>query len=335
MEKIFELIILLFLMFSCSGHGQESTNPLLGSGRGVDYMGILVKELEITCHDYEQILGFRCIKNPTGSYSGSLRSLITLGDEETLLEFLSPPKTNSAMNSEYLSYMRDFLSKYEGAMSLALETSSAKDAAEFLREKDFEVRFTEWPRETEENIPGKTPVQYTSVSISDTPSDNKKAFKLWIWLVEYSPGRSERLAVRREQGMMNHPNTAQRLHSVWFAVKDMDAVLRNLQDAGFEKGKACKMKLLGAEGREINAGKGSLLILQSAQGDGAIKKFLSRHEDGDIIGISIRVSDLNKARSWIEANSGNQFEPYDGLYGRSILIPPELTHGVWMELFQQ
>ena len=31
-------------------------------------------------------------------------------------------------------------------MSLALETSSAKDAAEFLRERDFEVRLTEWPR---------------------------------------------------------------------------------------------------------------------------------------------------------------------------------------------
>ena len=72
--------------------------------------------------------------------------------------------------------------------------------------------------------------------MSDTPSGNKKAFKLWIWFVEYAQNRSERLAVRREQGMMDHPNTAQRLHSVWFAVKDMDAVLQNLQDAGFEKG---------------------------------------------------------------------------------------------------
>ena len=73
MKKIVELIILLFMMVSCSGHGQESTNPLLGSGRGVDHMGILVKDLENTCRDYEQILGFRCIKNPTGSFSGSLR----------------------------------------------------------------------------------------------------------------------------------------------------------------------------------------------------------------------------------------------------------------------
>ena len=52
MKKIFELVILLPILVSCSGHGQESTNPLLGSGRGVDHMGILVKDLEITCRDW-------------------------------------------------------------------------------------------------------------------------------------------------------------------------------------------------------------------------------------------------------------------------------------------
>jgi len=309
-------------------------NPLLGSGRGVDHLGIGVRNIEETCHDYEQILGFRCIKNPVSNFTGSLRGLIIF-DDLTLLEFLSPPKSDSVMKSDYLQYLTDFVRKHECAMSLALETSSAKEASEFLRAQDFEIRVTEWPQDEEKDGTRKTPMQYTSVSISDTSTGNKKAFMLWIWLVEYAPGRSERLAVRREQGMMDHPNTAQRLHSVWFAVKDMEVVLRNLQDAGFEKGKACNIKFLGASGQEIHAGRGSLLILQSAEKDGNLKEFLSSHEDGDIIGISIRVANLDKARFWIEANSGNKFEPYDGLYGRSILIPPGLTHGVWMELFQQ
>jgi len=117
--------------------GDMQNNPLLGSGRGVDHLGLGVRDIKETCRDYEQTLGFKCIKNPTGNYSGSLRSLIIFKDE-ILLELLSPPKTDSVMNSEYLSYMRDFLSKHEGAMSLALETSSSKDAAEYLRGKDFE-----------------------------------------------------------------------------------------------------------------------------------------------------------------------------------------------------
>jgi hypothetical protein len=66
-----------------------------------------------------------------------------------------------------------------------------------------------------------------------------------------------------------------------------------------------------------------------------LAKFLSDHHDGEIIGVSVEVSDVEKARSLIESRSGQKLEPYDGFYGRSILIPPELTHGVWMELFQR
>lgn len=77
------------------------------------------------------------------------------------------------------------------------------------------------------------------------------------------------------------------------------------------------------------------IILQSVDKNGVVNKFLSDRHDGEIIGVSIEVSDLNKARSWIEGRSGRKLGPYDGFYGRSILIPPDLTHGVWLELFQQ
>jgi len=66
-----------------------------------------------------------------------------------------------------------------------------------------------------------------------------------------------------------------------------------------------------------------------------LANFLSDHHDGEIIGVSIEVTDLDKAISWVEAHSGRKLEPYDGFYGRSILIPPDLTHGVWMEFLQR
>jgi hypothetical protein len=41
-------------------------------------------------------------------------------------------------------------------------------------------------------------------------------------------------------------------------------------------------------------------------------------------------------RSSIEMSpSQRKFDPYAGPYGESILIPPELTHGVWIEFFQK
>jgi hypothetical protein len=42
-----------------ASEGDIQYNPLLGSARGVDHLGIGVRNIEETCHDYEQILGFR------------------------------------------------------------------------------------------------------------------------------------------------------------------------------------------------------------------------------------------------------------------------------------
>jgi catechol 2,3-dioxygenase-like lactoylglutathione lyase family enzyme len=314
---------------------QKPAHPLLGHGRGIDHVGIRVRDLEKTINAYEQVLGLKCIANPPPRPSGALRSVIVFEDE-TLLEFLSPPQPASAVNSDYLRYLAAFVEKHEGAMSLALETSSAKGAAAYLKAHNFEVKISEWPRVMKEGETKTSPAQYYSVSTPDTPSGNKQIFMLWIWLIEHvSPERPAKLAARREQGMMAHPNTALGIRTVWFAVRDLDAKLRNLQDAGLEPGQTHEAKFLGAKGREVKAGKGSLLLLRSVDQKGVLNTFLRDHDDGSIIAVSIEVSDLNKARSLVEGHSGHKLEPYKGYYGQSIMIPPDLTHGVWLELFQR
>jgi catechol 2,3-dioxygenase-like lactoylglutathione lyase family enzyme len=313
--------------------GQESANPLLGHGRGLDHIGIGVLDLEKATRDYEQVLGFKCTEDLPSIRGGNpaLRSLIFFRDE-TLLEFLSPPRDSSVVHEE----LRRWVEKHEGAMSLALRTSSAKDAVAYLEAHNFDVKLTEWPRATKEWEMKPSRVQYYSVSTPDTASGNKQIFMVWIWLIEnVSPERSARLAARREQGLMAHPNTAVRLHAAWFAVRDLDASLRNLQDAGLELDEPREAKFLGAQGREVKAGSGVMLLLRSADKNGALNKFLSDHDDGDIFGISIEVSDLNKARSWVEGHSGHKLEPYNGFYGPAIMVPPDLTHGVWLELFER
>jgi catechol 2,3-dioxygenase-like lactoylglutathione lyase family enzyme len=315
-----------------AAQSRETANPFLGTGRGVDHVGIGVRDLEKARRDYEEVLGFKCTGNlPAVGGRALIRSIIFFEDE-TLLEFLSPSPGAPASGDEF----REWVEKHEGGMSLALRISSAQDAAAYLEAHNFEVKVTGWPR-AKEGETAPAPVQYYSLTTPDAPSGNRQVFMTWIWLVEYvsSPERSARRAARREQGLMNHPNTAKRLHSVWFAVRDLDASLRNLQDAGLEPREIREVKSLGAAGREVKAGSGCMLLLQSADEKGALEKFISNHDDGEIIGVSIEVADLNKARSWVESRSGQKLEPYDGFYGRSILIPPALTHGVWMELFQR
>jgi catechol 2,3-dioxygenase-like lactoylglutathione lyase family enzyme len=311
--------------------GRESANPVLGRGLGVDHVGIAVRDLEKTINDYEQVLGFKSFKDSSFS-DGTVRSFVFF-ENNSYLELVSVANV-----SDQTKGIADFAEKHDGAIYLGLATSSAKDAVAYLQAHNFEAVLSGEESPAKEGQPKPPPPPYYYVFISDKPSGEKQPFVLSnvLFFIEYvSSGKAGAIAALREQGIMAHPNTTLRIHSVWFAVRDLDAGLRNLQEAGFEPGRTRDVTFLGAKGREVKAGKGSLLLLQSVDQKGILNTFLQDHEDGFIIGLSIEVADLNRSRSWIEGHSGRKQEPYDGFYGRSILFPPELAHGVWMELFER
>jgi hypothetical protein len=137
----------------------------------------------------------------------------------------------------------------------------------------------------------------------------------------------------RAEGRMDHPNTAMGIHAVWFAVHDAEAQLRTLRDAGLEVGETREARFLGAHGREVKAGQGVLLLLESSDKNGLLTKYLSDHDEG-LIGLSIEVAFLGKARQLAESDTGRKLGTYKGFYGTSFLLPPEVTHGVWLEMFQ-
>lgn len=315
-------------IFINSAQAQELAHSLIGpgqgTGQGVDHVMIAVRDFNKMKDDCEQVLGFK-VREPPPQPNGWPHASIRF-ENVTYLEFQPVAALPwLAKMFDYTDGNADFAEKYEGAVFLGLATSSAKYAVSHLKARNFQAYLVE-------EDPG-----LNDVHIFHEPSGKEQAFPLAILLIEYSfdPGRSARIAARREQGMMTHPDTARRLYSVWFAVRDLEVNLQKLQDAGFESGESRAVISLGATGREVKAGDGSLLLLQSVEKNGVVNKFLSDRHNGEIIGYSIEVADLNKARSWVESHSGRKLEPYDGFYDRSILIPPDLTHGVWMELFQR
>jgi catechol 2,3-dioxygenase-like lactoylglutathione lyase family enzyme len=312
-----------------AGQAREPAHPLIGpgqgTGQGVDHVGIAIRDFKKIRDDYERVLGFK-IKEATQP-NGWPQAAI-LFEDFTYLEFqpiVALPWI--AKKFDYTDGYSGFAEKYEGAVFLGLATSSSKYAADHLKARNFQAYLNV------EEAPGF----YNLVEISHEPSGEKQAFPLAIFFIEYvfDPGRPARAAARLEQGLMTHPNTARRLYSVWFAVRDLKTSVQNLQDAGLEPGETRKAKFLGAKGRAVKAGNGCLLLLQSIDKNGVLAKFLSDRHDGEIIGVSVEVSDVEKARSLIESRSGQKLDPYEGFYGRSILIPPDMTHGVWLEMFQR
>jgi 4-hydroxyphenylpyruvate dioxygenase-like putative hemolysin len=138
---------------------------------------------------------------------------------------------------------------------------------------------------------------------------------------------------RRAEGSMDQANTAMGIHSVWFAVHDVQAQSRTLHTAGFKAGASREAKFIGGHGQEVTAGQGVLVLLESSGNNNLLTKYLSDHDEG-IIGLSIEVADLGEARRLAEAGTGGNLDTYKGFYGTSFMLPPSVTHGVWIEIYQ-
>ncbi len=303
---------------------QVPAQTLLGQGWGVDHVGVGVRDLAQAQDDYER-LGFKVSKG--GHFPGGLSNCVVRFQNNSYLELLSVSGTQPGGASD----IAEFVKKHEGAMFLGINVSSAKAAADYLKTHNFDAADPEPGSIMTEGETKLPPAQYYTVDTADKPAASKEGFTIPIFLIEYLS--KNRMDKSRAEGWMDHPNTAMSIHSVWFAVHNVDTQLRTLRDAGLEIGDSREVKFLGARGREVKAGHGDLVLLESGDKKGLLAEYLTDHDEG-IIAISIKVSDLGKARRLAESSTGSTLDTYNGFYGLSFLLPPKVTHGVWIEMFQ-
>jgi hypothetical protein len=121
---------------------------------------------------------------------------------------------------------------------------------------------------------------------------------------------------------------------VGLAVKDLKLAVKSYESIGLLAGRQVHLPQFGTTGREIRTGTTVLLLLEANDTDGIVASFIEKR-GAAIMGMSIELVELDTARKVLETNIKQTFTPYDGVYGRSILIPAKMTNGVWIEMFQQ
>jgi catechol 2,3-dioxygenase-like lactoylglutathione lyase family enzyme len=307
-----------------------SPHPLLGSGWGVDHVGVGVRDLSKAQRDFDR-LGFKVSEG--GHFPGGVFNRLVLFDNGTYLELLSVKETpgNSASRGD-AAELADFVKKHDGAVFVGLDVSSAKAAASYLKMQNFDVEGPDPGSRMKEGETKPPPPQWYLVSTADRPAPNKLGFSVPIFLIEYLA--KDRQDKARKEGRTQHSNTAIGIRSVWFAVHDLESQMRTLRDAGFEADLSRYVELLGARGRELRAGSGTMILLESSDQSSVLQRFLSEYDEG-IIAVSVEVSDLSKARRWAECATSSKMDVYKGAYGQSFLLSPNVTHGVWLEMFQR
>jgi hypothetical protein len=79
---------------------------------------------------------------------------------------------------------------------------------------------------------------------------------------------------------------------------------------------------------------GDIVLLQPRLAASPVREFLALRGE-NLMGISLEVTDLERARQVVERGLGERFAPYDGLVGRSFRVPAARAKGVHLEFFQR
>ncbi len=317
---------ILLLFAPASSPQTESGEPkglsLLGGGRGIDHLVILVRDLDAAENTFRTLLGFK-VKRQGKFPEGFENSSIAFKDRG-YLELVGIYDQAKAAQTE----VAEFLRRHEGADGMGLHVSSARQTASFLQSRGFQV---EGPASMDYIPEGeKEPQQFwLTVSFKEPVVPGGTFF-----FIEYNEKAIEEVRKKNPKAADNaeHANTAQKIKSVWVAVKDLQAAVKAYEALGFTAGRQVDFPQLGATGREIAAGGGAILLLQAHGSDSRVASFLTSRGEG-IMGVSIQVDRLEAARGILETGVKRRFIPYSGAYGKSLLVPLELTRGLWFEMF--
>jgi catechol 2,3-dioxygenase-like lactoylglutathione lyase family enzyme len=317
--RIKRMAAALLFAFALAASPSNATTTVLGEGRGIDHVGIAVRDLDRATADFKR-LGFDIRSG--GRFPGALSNALCYFSDWFYLEFLAVAPNYTKDSADVANFAR----KHEGAMFLGLHTSSAKDTVEHLRARGFDIAGPDPGSIMTGNETKPPPPEWYSAYTPDKPAPGKKVIMPLIFFIQYL--ESSRKATKGRESRYDQPNTATRVRGVWFAVDDLAAQHRSLRDAGFAASVA-DVTLLGLRGKSVPAARGNLNLLQSKGPIGPV----GAHEDG-IVAVSIEVKDLAKAHAMARAATKLPLPIYSGAFGKSFLIPSGAAHGVAIEMVQ-
>ena len=315
------ILVAAFPFADVSAQAARRQVSVLGDGAGIEYVVMVVRDIEAAKDTYRDVLGFNfpakgIVKvNPVGIKESSASF-----EKGGYLEFVAIDDLAKAKQDRPF-YVEFLARRGEGAEGIVFDISSAEDTVRLLRSRGFQVA-----------DPRPNPVR--RVVTFGLPHPKQFAARLVFFEFANRAAREERIRQSVAEGKRRQVNTAVGIEAVWVVVNDLDAAVRAYGSIGLSAGKKRKFGHLGANGREIETGRGKIVLLKPESKGGRAASFLAEQGEG-IMGLSVELSSLRTARTLLEKNTNRKFSTYAGAYGDSILIPAEIAHGVWIEMFQK
>jgi len=299
----------------------------LGDGRGIDHVAALVRleNFDAAGNVFTQKLGFSAtpaLLSPLGAKN----RLIWFGDL-SYLELATFTERN-----EFTAPFLDFLEHHEGAKFYGTEVVDAAQAIAFLTGAGYPnvgpIPALPLTIEATGQVVGLTPLWRSVVLTARVAPDNSNFF------LDYDEAQVQQMFVDFPVlAPRPHPNTAQKIDTLWLVVSDLDAAIDFYEGLGLEvRFKHKKIDYLGGRGAEVRY-KNSTLALLAPDGPGLVADFAAERGEG-IMGASIQVGNLRTAHDLIEGNTGLTLRTFKHKGRERFLIPASLTHGFLIEMVE-
>ena len=336
-------------------HAQNPPHPLLGTGWGLDHMTVMQRSAEDARQSFSK-LGFSIRLGTKFPDTGVENSTIPLPPGYLELMWVyDPAKIEGFAKAAGLSAVIEAANRRiqeRGGLIQAynIDVSPIDQAASFLRGRGVKVSLP--PSQTVIQDGKAQPGQWQFLGISyenpkSAPPEGVPGGQ-GVGFLEYR-NNEERLTedrvrqmrerierevpdARRRPGDLN-ANTARKLESVWVVVSNVEEAVKQSESMGFAPGRERTLAELGARGREVQCGQGTIVFWTAGKKKGAISAMIQKGELGPF-GVSFGVENINRAHAVAEQGTGKKLRIQRDGGRRRFLVPAEAAGGIWVEFVQ-
>jgi catechol 2,3-dioxygenase-like lactoylglutathione lyase family enzyme len=298
----------------------------LGVERGIDHVGTLVRleNFDAEANIFAR-LGFS-LTAVLQSPAGVENRLIWMKDR-SYLEIDAFTESNDA-TAPFL----DFLQHHEGAKFFGTAVQDAAATATFLTGAGYPnvgpIPAGPLTVEPTGQVVGLTPLWQEDILTSRIAPDNS------IFFLAYDDAEVQQLFSEAPSlAPRPHPNTVQKIDTVWLVVADLDTAIDFYEGLGLDvHSKHKRIAYLGARSAKVNFNNATLTLLQ-ADGRGMVADFAADRGEG-IMGVSLKVGNLQTARNFANHALHGNLPTYNYQGRERFLIPASATHGVAIEMVE-
>ncbi len=307
--------------------GSQAVAQGLGDGRGVDHVAALVRA--------ENFDGAASVLTDQLGFAATPALLSPLGAKNRLIWFNDLSYLEVATFTErndFTAPFLDFLDHHEGGKFYGTEVVNASQAINFLTGAGYPnvgpIPAPPLTIESTGEVVGLSPLWASIVLTARVAPDNSNFF------LDYDEAQVQQMFTQFPVlAPRPHPNTAQKIDTLWLVVSDLDAAIDFYEGLGLGvHSKHKKIHYLGGRGAEVRFHNATLALLEP-DGPGIVADFAAERGEG-ILGASIQAGNLRTARTLVNGNTGLNLQSFKYKGRDRFLIPASLTHGFLIELVE-